>query len=135
MPQIKQTETGGHVLDTYLPQKNIKPLWIELHKELFLATAQAIRETSITDDRVSRLVSLNISLMLDQDAREKVKTKRDRLLKERFEKAKDKDGCSCITNEERARIIDDVNIEILEDVTDYLDQAFGISHHIALGLD
>lgn len=132
MPQIKKTETGGHVLDTYLPQKNIKPLWIELHKELFLATAQAIRETGITDDRVSRLVTLNISMMLDQEAREKVKSKRAQLLKDRFEQAKREGGT---TNEDRARIIDGVNLEILEDVTDYLDQAFGISHHIALGLD
>jgi hypothetical protein len=133
MGKVKEIEGGKHILDTYLPQKMIKPIWLELHKEISMEIANVLKSASFTetDTRVVHLILHQISHVLDMDKRKEIREKLKKTLAERL----DSKTHPNLTNEMKGKIITETYLEIEEDITDYLDTAFGISHHVAIGLD
>lgn len=127
MPNIVTLGNGKRVIDTGLPQRQIKPIWIEMHKELNLKIMEAILNSNPTSGRVRKAIGFSISQILDDEVRDRIKTKIEQDLKEKVKPEMDKD--------EKADATENVYIEAVEGISDYLDTAFGISHRIAIGID
>lgn len=128
MPRITTLPDGKRIIDTGLPQRHIKNIWLEMHKEMNQKILDAILNSNPTDRKVERAIKFSISMILDEDVRTAAKEKAAKLIKERTEGKE-------LANDVKAEIVENVYIEVLEELTDYVDMAFGVSHRIAIGLD
>jgi len=130
MPKLIVTGDGKRLIDTGLPQRQIKPLWLEMHKEMNLKIIDAIINTESSTGRsvkTIKAVKFCIANILDDDLRTKLKAKIKQELEEKTSGA--------TSMEDKLSIMEDVYLDAFECVTDYIDQAFGISHRIAIGID
>ncbi len=125
MPNVQTMPNGKHIVDTGLPQKYIKTLWLEMHTDLNKKIMDAIPHAPKTT--IIRMMKYHISLILDMDERKAIRDKIEKLKEERLSDDLDMD--------ERIEIIEDIYIEATEGITDYVDMAFGVSHRIAIGID
>ena len=128
MPKLITTSDGKQIIDTGLPQKHIKPIWLEMHRDMNLKIMDAIvNKENLTSGVTKRMIQFSISMVLDEDVRKLIVEKRDKLIKERI--------TSDLSNVDKARIEEEIYFELMADVTDYVDKAFGVSHRIAVGID
>ena len=126
MPNVQTMPDGKHIVDTGLPQKYIKTLWLEMHTDLNKKIMDAIPHAPKTT--IIRMMKYHISLVLDMDERRAIRQKIEELKKERLSNEN-------LTADEKIDIIEDIYIEATEGITDYTDMAFGVSHRIAIGID
>lgn len=124
---------GQKIIDTGLPQRSIKPIWLELHKEMRLRVAEAVKETKPDDRKVVRLIKVDISAILDEDLRKELKEKISTALAQEIEEAKNNNG-GTLTDREKAEIEEEVYLDYYDSLTDYVDKAFGVSHRLAIGV-
>lgn len=125
MPNVQTMPNGKHIVDTGLPQKYIKTLWLEMHTDLNKKVMDAIPHAPKTT--IIRMMKYHISLILDMDERKAIREKIEKLKKERLVES--------MTTDEKIEVIEDIYIEATEGITDYVDMAFGVSHRIAIGID
>ncbi len=125
MPNVQTMPDGKHIVDTGLPQKYIKTLWLEMHTDLNKKVMDAIPHAPKTT--IIRMMKYHISLILDMDERKAIREKIEKLKKERLVES--------MTTDEKIEVIEDIYIEATEGITDYVDMAFGVSHRIAIGID
>lgn len=116
-------QDGKRLIDTGLPQRQIKPIWLEMHKEMNMKIMDAILNNDPI--RVKNAIRFSISMILDDEVRDQVKAD----INKKMANIKE------TSNEARLKEIETIYIEAMESVSDYLDQAFGISHRIAIGID
>lgn len=128
MPNIKVLPDGKRIIDTGLPQRQIKPIWLELHKEMNQKLMDAIRTCAPSDGTVVRMIQFSISLILDQDIRKDINERAKQLIQEKTSNTE-------LSHSEKMQIIEGIYIELNADVTDYIDTAFGVSHRIAIGIE
>jgi hypothetical protein len=127
------TYKGEKIIDTGLPQRAIKPIWLELHKEMRLRVAEAVKETSPEARKVVRLIRVDISAVLDEDLRKELKANIAEALEAEIKAAKENNG-GTLSDSEIAKIEEDVYLDYYDSVTDYVDKAFGVSHRLAIGI-
>lgn len=131
MPTLRTLPDGKRIIDTGLPQRHIKQLWLELHKEMYMKILDTISISQPIDKRTVRMIRFCIASILDEDARAATKEKVKKQIAERLKFAEKNGGRSSMID---AEITEEVYIEIMEDVTDYVDSAFGVSHRLAIGV-
>jgi len=126
MVHVQQLPDGKHIVDTGLPQKFIKSIWLDMHSRHHTMTMEVMK-TPDSQRTGLRMMRYHISLILDKDKRDEIKEKIANLKKERLN--------DTMSLQEKTDILEDIYIEAMEDMTDYLDMAFGVSHRIAIGID
>ncbi len=131
MPNIKTLPDGKRIIDTGLPQRQIKQLWLELHKETYIKILDTIAISQPKDKQVVRMIKFAVSSILDEDAREEAKAKVNKLIETRLKHLEENGGRSTALD---AEAIEEAYIEIMENVTDYVDTAFGVSHRLGIGI-
>jgi len=122
---------GNIIVDTGLPQRGIKPAGLEMHTHMLKTLYAAVKEDphNMENGVVRGLCKILVNTILDMAKRDEALENIHRLIEEEL----DGNGAS-LSFGERTRVESDIWMEIgVREMTEYLDQAFGVSHRLAIG--
>ena len=126
--RFKQVKVGDNtIVDTGLPQRGIKPAGLELHTHMIKRLFEiAEHPENMGNGSVRRLSRALINSIMDMAKRDEALDNIYRLIDEELP------GEMSFT--ERARDEGEIWFDIaIREMTEYLDQAFAISHRLAVG--
>ena len=126
--RFKQVKVGDNtIVDTGLPQRGIKPAGLELHTHMMKRLFEiAEHPENMGNGSVRRLSRALINSIMDMAKRDEALDNIYRLIDEELP------GEMSFT--ERARDEGEIWFDIaIREMTEYLDQAFAISHRLAVG--
>jgi|LGOV01.1.fsa_nt_gb hypothetical protein len=121
---------GSVLVDTGLPQRSIKPLYLEMHMEQLKTYFHTLTDPANFANGVIKMMGLFFTnTILDTGTRERTIGEIEAEIKKRIGDDNDLDFPA------RMRIESEITMEIsVRNMTDYLDQAFGVSHRLAIGI-
>ena len=117
------------IVDTGLPQRGIKPAGLELHTYMIKRLFEAAEDDEkMRNGVVRRLAQMLVNTILDMAARDAALENIHRLIDEELPDA------AAMSFGERATAEGEIWLDIaVREMTEYLDQAFAISHRLAVG--
>ncbi len=123
--RFKQVKVGDNtIVDTGLPQRGIKPAGLELHTHMIKRLFEIAEDPeNMRNGVVRRLSRALINTIMDMAKRDEALENIDRLIDEESEGTR-------MSAEDEGEVWFDIAIR---EVTEYLDQAFAISHRLAVG--
>ena len=122
---------GNVIIDTRLPQRGLKPAGLEMHTHMLKTLFSALEKPENMENGVVKMMSVFIAnTILDMAKRDETLENIERIIKEEM----GEDGGALLNFNERMRIESGIWMEIAtREMIEYLDQAFGISHRLAIG--
>ena len=120
---------GNIIVDTGLPQRGLKPAGLELHTHMIKRLFEAAEDDEkMRNGVVRRLARMLVNTILDMAKRDEALREIVRHIDEELPEA------AAMSFGERAEAEGEIWLDIgVREMTEYLDQAFGISHRLAIG--
>jgi len=128
------------VLTLDLPQRDTNQGYMNIFWRYYTLLAALIaddNDTTITSEKVRMMVELMISTIPipkdpKKNKRAEIREIKDKEIDARISAHVEKNGN--ITNEEESRIISQVSLEIIGNITDFIDESVGISRKLEIGM-
>ena len=122
---------GNVIIDTGLPQRAIKPAGLEMHTHMLKQLFNAVEDDEkVKNGAVKRMSKFLVNTIFDMAKRDEALENIDRMIKD----ALGEDEGASLSFPERMRIESDIWMEIaVREMSEYLDQVFGVTHRLAIG--
>ena len=129
-PKTNEDSNVEEVFTLDLPQRNMKEGLFTLFLREYATLANVLAAvTNVTDPRIRFLTDLIIATVPDDDLRQELKNKTKTLLEAKITEFKKNNG-GTIENKDKAELLRDVCMEIIGEVTSFLDMHIGLTHKL-----
>lgn len=127
------TAESGKFIEFNLPEAEMEGGMLGTFYQTLIVIANTITSVEThTDVRIPLITDFIISLITDDEIRDKVRERRDSMLDDKIKEAKGTNG-SKLTNIEIGEIKFQVCMETIGEVVSFYDQFSGLTHKLAIG--
>lgn len=137
---MSRTSENHEIIELDIPERESNPGYLNiLFRYLSMMAATIIDMESYSDLRVSMLTDLMISTIPNKktkDLRKKIRKFKATETTRRINEAESKAVANgtILSNEEEAKIVIEVCLETIGEITDFMDESIGISRKLEIGV-